>query len=80
MSIAIPVIHTWSYRLAGRQIPLAPRNGVMRLSAAQLAALIEGLDWMRVHARRVVAQDRLLLGDPARRSMGIGTGADIGTE
>jgi transposase len=28
-------------------------DGVMRLSAAQLAALIEGLDWMHVHARRV---------------------------
>jgi transposase len=26
-------------------------DGVMRLSAAQLAALIEGLDWMRVRAR-----------------------------
>ena len=31
--------------------------GVMRLSAAQLAALLEGLDWMRVHARRVVAPE-----------------------
>ena len=30
-------------------------DGVMRLSAAQLAALVEGLDWMRVCARRVVA-------------------------
>jgi len=28
-------------------------DGVMRLSAAQLAALIEGLDWMSVRARRV---------------------------
>src|SRR5262249_3076588 len=28
-------------------------DGVMRLSAAQLAALIEGLDWMRVRARLV---------------------------
>jgi hypothetical protein len=27
----------------------------MRLSAAQLVALVEGLDWMRVQARRVVA-------------------------
>lgn len=27
-------------------------DGVMRLSAAQLAALFEGLDWRRVHARR----------------------------
>ena len=30
-------------------------DGVMRLSAAQLAALLEGLDWTRVHARRVRA-------------------------
>jgi transposase len=28
-------------------------DGVMRLSAAQLSALVEGLDWTRVHARRV---------------------------
>lgn len=28
-------------------------DGVMRLSGAQLAALIEGLDWARVHARRI---------------------------
>ena len=28
-------------------------DGVMRLSAAQLAALLEGLDWSRVHAARV---------------------------
>jgi transposase len=27
-------------------------DGVMRLSAAQLAALIEGLDWKRLHAPR----------------------------
>jgi transposase len=27
-------------------------DGVMRLSAAQLGALFEGLDWRRVHARR----------------------------
>lgn len=26
------------------------RDGVMRLSAAQLQALLEGLDWKRVHA------------------------------
>ena len=32
-------------------------DGVMRLSAAQMAALIEGLDWMRVHARRVAAPE-----------------------
>jgi transposase len=30
-------------------------DGVMRLSAAQLAALVEGLDWRRVLARRVPA-------------------------
>jgi transposase len=29
-------------------------DGVMRLSPAQLSALLEGLDWARVHARRVV--------------------------
>ena len=28
-------------------------DGVMRLSPAQLSALIEGLDWRHVHARRV---------------------------
>jgi transposase len=28
-------------------------DGVMRLSPAQLSALLEGLDWPRVHARRV---------------------------
>lgn len=28
-------------------------DGVMRLTPAQLTALIEGLDWTRVHARRV---------------------------
>ena len=32
-------------------------DGVMRLSAAQLAGLIEGLDWMRVRARRVPAPE-----------------------
>ena len=29
------------------------QDGVMRLSAAQLSALVEGLDWSRMHARRV---------------------------
>jgi transposase len=29
-------------------------DGVRRLSPAQLSALLEGLDWTRVHARRVV--------------------------
>jgi transposase len=27
-------------------------NGVMRLSPAQLSALLEGLDWRRVHEAR----------------------------
>jgi transposase len=31
------------------------QDGVMRLSPGQLAALLEGLDWRRVHARRVSA-------------------------
>lgn len=28
-------------------------DGVMRLAPGQLTALLEGLDWTRVHARRV---------------------------
>ncbi|WP_369680255.1 IS66 family insertion sequence element accessory protein TnpB [Novosphingobium sp. Chol11] len=28
------------------------QDGVMRLSAAQLGALLEGLDWRRVHGGR----------------------------
>lgn len=28
-------------------------DGVMRLSAAQLSALIEGLDWKRVHVQKI---------------------------
>ena len=28
-------------------------DGVMRLSMAQLSALFEGLEWQRVHSRRV---------------------------
>src|SRR6201985_810514 len=36
-------------RFHGRRV----QAGVMRLSAAQLSALLEGLDWSRVHARRV---------------------------
>ena len=31
------------------------QDGVMRLSPGQLAALLEGLDWRRVHASRVTA-------------------------
>ena len=30
-------------------------DGIMRLSASQLAALVDGLDWSRLHARDVVA-------------------------
>ncbi|RTL75831.1 MAG: transposase [Bradyrhizobiaceae bacterium] len=30
-------------------------DGVMRLSAAELSALLEGLDWRRVHAARETA-------------------------
>ena len=33
-------------------------DGVMRLSPGQLGALFEGLDWKRVHSRRV-ARPRL---------------------
>jgi transposase len=29
-------------------------NGLMRLSPAQLAALLEGLDWSRVHVPRIL--------------------------
>jgi len=28
-------------------------DGVMRLSAAQLSALVEGLDWKRVHVAKI---------------------------
>ena len=35
-------------------------DGVMRLSPAQLAALLEGLDWSRVHMRRVRAPQATL--------------------
>ena len=34
-------------------------NGVMRLSAAQLSALVEGLDWKRVGAIKETAVPRL---------------------
>ena len=30
-------------------------DGIMRLSASQLAALVDGLDWSRLHARDVAA-------------------------
>ena len=32
-------------------------DGVMRLSASQLAALMDGLDWSRLHARDVAAPE-----------------------
>ena len=35
-------------------------DGVMRLSPAQLTALLEGLDWSRVHMRRVRAPQATL--------------------
>ena len=35
-------------------------DGVMRLSPAQLSALLEGLDWARVHMRRVRAPEATL--------------------
>ena len=34
------------------------QDGVMHLTSAQLAALLEGLDWRRVHAARVTAAQR----------------------
>lgn len=37
----------------------AIKDGVMTLSRGQLAALFEGLDWRRVHARRVRAPEIL---------------------
>jgi len=30
------------------------RNGMMLLTASQLAALVDGMDWSRLHARDVV--------------------------
>jgi transposase len=32
-------------------------DGVMRLSASQLAALVDGLDWSRLYARDILAPD-----------------------
>ena len=32
-------------------------DGVMRLSASQLAALVDGLDWSRLHARDTAAPE-----------------------
>lgn len=43
-----------SKRLEQRAFKWPPiRDGVMRLSPAQLAALVEGLDWSRVHVPEV---------------------------
>ena len=37
-----------------RRLPLAAiSDGVMRLTASQLAALVDGMDWSRLHARDV---------------------------
>jgi transposase len=33
-------------------------DGVMRLSASQLAALVDGLDWARLHAADIPGQRR----------------------
>jgi transposase len=45
----------WKRLEGGSKFKWPPVNdGVMRLSAAQLAALFEGLDWRRVYAPRVV--------------------------
>ncbi len=44
-------------RLEGKFVWPRIEDGVMRLSAAQLSALVEGLDWTRVHVRRVPAPD-----------------------
>jgi transposase len=35
------------------------QDGVMHLTAAQLSALLEGLDWRRVHAARVTSAVRM---------------------
>ena len=41
-------------RLEGAKFRWPPiQDGVMRLSPAQLSALLEGLEWSRVHMRRV---------------------------
>ena len=42
---------TFSFSSPGRSETI--EGGVMRLSPAQLSALLEGLKWTRVHARRV---------------------------
>jgi transposase len=39
-------------------------EGLMRLSPAQLAALMEGLDWTRVHVPQVLARERHNVGPP----------------
>jgi transposase len=39
------------------------QDGVMRLSTAQLSALLEGLDWSRVHAQSDAAASRAVTSD-----------------
>ena len=46
--------------------------GVMRLSPAQLTTLFEGLDWTRVHVRRVRAHHRRKCCDPLVLTRDIG--------
>ena len=36
-----------------------PGAGTLRLTAAEMAALVDGLDWRRVHVPRDVAMPRL---------------------
>lgn len=48
-----------SKRLEQGQFKWPPvMNGMMRLSPAQLAALLEGLDWSRVHVPRILRPKR----------------------
>src|SRR5215471_445874 len=50
----VPVVVLIWKRLEGSKFSWpAISDGVMRLSAAQLAALFEGLDWRRVYAPRI---------------------------
>ncbi len=47
--------HFWGILLRQRQLVQGTfhwQEGVMRLTAAQLGALLEGLDWRRVHGGR----------------------------
>jgi hypothetical protein len=38
----------------GRRSTPPVTGGVMRMNAAQLAALLSGMDWTRMHAPRIV--------------------------